>query len=81
MRTPPEAVELVSVLLEYTPSLRVSPLQACAHAFFEELRDPLTRLPNGRLLPPLFNFTQLGNSHHFVEIYKSFTFQIIIIQP
>lgn len=60
MRTPPEAVELVSVLLEYTPSLRVSPLQACAHTFFDELRDPLTRLPNGRSLPPLFNFTQLG---------------------
>lgn len=61
MRTPAEAVELVSVLLEYTPSLRVSPLQACAHAFFDELRDPLHRLPNGRSLPPLFNFTQLGN--------------------
>ncbi|XP_050539505.1 glycogen synthase kinase-3 beta isoform X2 [Daktulosphaira vitifoliae] len=59
MRTPPEAVELVSVLLEYTPSLRVSPLQACAHTFFDELRDPHTRLPNGRSLPPLFNFTQL----------------------
>ncbi|XP_025202581.1 protein kinase shaggy isoform X1 [Melanaphis sacchari] len=59
MRTPAEAVELVSVLLEYTPSLRVSPLQACAHAFFDELRDPLHRLPNGRSLPPLFNFTQL----------------------
>lgn len=62
MRTPAEAVELVSVLLEYTPSLRVSPLQACAHAFFDELRDPLHRLPNGRSLPPLFNFTQLGMS-------------------
>ncbi|XP_050421846.1 glycogen synthase kinase-3-like isoform X2 [Adelges cooleyi] len=59
MRTPSEAVELVSVLLEYTPSLRVSPLQACAHTFFDELRDPHTRLPSGRSLPPLFNFTQL----------------------
>lgn len=68
MRTPAEAVELVSVLLEYTPSLRVSPLQACAHAFFDELRDPLHRLPNGRSLPPLFNFTQLGNHYGLIEI-------------
>lgn len=71
MRTPAEAVELVSVLLEYTPSLRVSPLQACAHAFFDELRDPLHRLPNGRSLPPLFNFTQLGTEYlYFVKKFK-----------
>lgn len=56
-RTPPEAIELVSRLLEYTPSSRISPLQACAHPFFNELREPNTRLPNGRDLPPLFNFT------------------------
>ncbi|CAG0912296.1 unnamed protein product [Notodromas monacha] len=57
-RTPPEAIELVSKLLEYTPSSRLSPLKACAHQFFEELREPNTRLPNGRDLPPLFNFTE-----------------------
>ncbi|GBN81251.1 Glycogen synthase kinase-3 beta, partial [Araneus ventricosus] len=57
-RTPPEAIELVSRLLEYTPSARITPLQACAHKFFDELRDPNTRLPNNRELPPLFNFTE-----------------------
>lgn len=57
-RTPPEAIELVSRLLEYNPSSRVSPLEACAHPFFDELRDPNARLPNGRSLPPLFNFTE-----------------------
>ncbi|GFP95088.1 shaggy-related protein kinase delta [Phtheirospermum japonicum] len=40
-RLPPEAVDL---------------LEACIHPFFDELRDPNTRLPNGRPLPPLFNF-------------------------
>lgn len=60
-RTPPEAINLVSQLLEYTPSSRTSPLQACAHNFFDELRETHTRLPNGRELPPLFNFTDLGN--------------------
>ncbi|XP_028132999.1 glycogen synthase kinase-3 beta isoform X2 [Diabrotica virgifera virgifera] len=57
-RTPPEAIELVSKLLEYTPSSRITPLQACAHNFFNELREPNTRLPNGNELPPLFNFTE-----------------------
>jgi len=57
-RTPHEAIEVVSKLLEYTPSRRISPLDACAHAFFDELRDPNTRLPNGKDLPPLLNFTQ-----------------------
>lgn len=51
-------MELVARLLEYTPSLRMTPLQACAHSFFDELRDQNTRLPNGRELPPLFNFTE-----------------------
>lgn len=56
-RTPPESVELVSKLLEYTPTARMTPLQACAHKFFDELREPGTKLPNNRELPPLFNFT------------------------
>jgi glycogen synthase kinase 3 beta len=57
-RTPSEAILLVSRLLEYTPSGRMTPLEACAHSFFDELREQGTRLPSGRDLPPLFNFTQ-----------------------
>ncbi|TNN50785.1 Glycogen synthase kinase-3 beta [Liparis tanakae] len=56
-RTPPEAIALCSRLLEYTPASRFSPLEACSHAFFEELRQPNTRLPSGRDLPMLFNFS------------------------
>jgi serine/threonine protein kinase len=56
-RTPPEAIHLASKLLEYTPSSRITPLEACAHAFFDELREPNNKLPNGRELPPLFNLT------------------------
>jgi glycogen synthase kinase 3 beta len=56
-RTPPDAIELVSRLLEYTPSARVTPLEACAHRFFDDLRLPGAKLPNHRDLPPLFNFT------------------------
>ncbi|XP_075961631.1 glycogen synthase kinase 3 alpha a isoform X2 [Anarhichas minor] len=56
-RTPPEAITLCSRLLEYTPASRFSPLEACSHGFFEELRQPNTRLPSGRELPMLFNFS------------------------
>lgn len=35
-------------------------LEALVHPFFDELRDPNTRLPNGRFLPPLFNFKANG---------------------
>ena len=59
-RTPPEAIHLASKLLEYTPSSRITPLEACAHAFFDELREPNNKLPNGRELPPLFNLTPHG---------------------
>ncbi|GAB4855676.1 mitochondrial lysine-tRNA synthetase [Ancistrocladus abbreviatus] len=55
-RMPPEAVDLVSRLLQYSPNLRCTALDALTHPFFDELRDPNTRLPNGRYLPPLFNF-------------------------
>ncbi|KAH9742285.1 Shaggy-related protein kinase epsilon [Citrus sinensis] len=55
-RMPPEAVDLVSRLLQYSPNLRCTALEACIHPFFYELRDPNARLPNGRPFPPLFNF-------------------------
>jgi hypothetical protein len=36
--------------------------QVCAHPFFDELRDPNTRLPSGKPLPPLFNFSAQGTT-------------------
>ncbi|GFS46258.1 protein kinase superfamily protein [Actinidia rufa] len=62
-RMPPEAIDLASRLLQYSPSLRCTALEACAHPFFDELRDPNGRLPNGRSLPPLFNFKQEANGY------------------
>jgi len=43
-------------------------LAACAHPFFDDLRDPNACLPNGRPLPPLFNFTPQGNAAVNVSI-------------
>ncbi|KAM8704676.1 hypothetical protein ACLKA7_009179 [Drosophila subpalustris] len=59
IKTPPEAIDLVSKLLIYSPNERISPLMACAHPFFDELRsDPNQIMPSGRPLPPLFDFTE-----------------------
>uniref|UniRef100_A0A914PVU0 Protein kinase domain-containing protein n=1 Tax=Panagrolaimus davidi TaxID=227884 RepID=A0A914PVU0_9BILA len=55
--TPPAAIDLVSKLLEYNPAGRLTPLQTCAHPFLDELRNPNTRLPGGKPLPPMFDFT------------------------
>lgn len=66
-RTPPDAIELVSKLLEYTPSQRITPLQACAHSFFDELRDPDNKLVKGREQPPLFNFSEYGMTSFFIK--------------
>jgi len=57
-RTPQEAIRLTTRLLEYSPGTRLKPMQACAHNFFDELRQPGAKLSNGGPLPPLFNFTQ-----------------------
>ena len=61
-RIPPEAIDLVGRLLEYTPSNRITANEACAHPFFDELHQPSTKMVNGHELPLLFNFTSQGNS-------------------
>ena len=54
----PEAIDLVSKLVTYKASARLDMLVACAHPFFDELRLPGAKMPDGRELPPLFNFTE-----------------------
>jgi len=60
----PDAIDLISKLLEYTPTQRLSAVEALVHPFFDELRDPNTRLPDSRGnggirdLPPLFDFSK-----------------------
>jgi glycogen synthase kinase 3 beta len=56
-RLPPDAVDLVAKLLQYSPRARLSALEALGHPYFDELRDASTRLPNGKPLPPLFNWS------------------------
>ncbi len=63
----PNAIDLISRLLEYTPTQRLSAIEAMVHPFFDELRDPSTRLPDSRHtnggskdLPNLFDFNHHG---------------------
>ncbi|KAG5187146.1 kinase-like domain-containing protein [Tribonema minus] len=58
-KTPDEAVDVISAMLAYDPERRIRLLDVCTHPFFNELRHPDTRLPNGGALPVLFNFTDL----------------------
>ena len=64
----PDAIELISALLEYTPTQRLSAIDAMCQSFFDELRDPNTRLPDSRHagnssreLPALFDFSRHGS--------------------
>ncbi|BFZ55138.1 glycogen synthase kinase 3 [Savitreella phatthalungensis] len=62
--TPHEALDIITKVLDYTPTTRLSAFDAMCHPFFDELRDPHTVLPDNRnpeapprLLPRLFDFT------------------------
>jgi glycogen synthase kinase 3 beta len=64
-RAPHESIDLITALLEYTPTQRLSAIEAMCHPFFDELRDPNTRLPDSRHpsnpprdIPNLFDFSR-----------------------
>ncbi|KAK4054557.1 glycogen synthase kinase 3 [Microbotryomycetes sp. JL201] len=57
-RTPPEAIDLISKLLEYTPSARLTAIEAMCHPFFDDLKQPDVKMATGKDLPPLFDFTR-----------------------
>ena len=69
-RTPADAIDLISKLLEYTPGERMTAIEAMTHPFFDELRNEGGKLPNERPYPPLFKYVlNLGEPesqpHHF----------------
>ncbi|XP_014288041.1 putative glycogen synthase kinase-3 homolog [Halyomorpha halys] len=55
---PADAADLLSKILVWEPEMRIAPIYACCHPFFDQLRDPTTKLPDGSSLPPkLFHMT------------------------
>lgn len=53
-------------------------LDALSHPFFDELRDPNTRLLNGRFLPPLFNFKTHGMILFFTRVVEILIYHFIL---
>ncbi|KAI9293258.1 Pkinase-domain-containing protein [Neoconidiobolus thromboides FSU 785] len=51
------AFDLLEKMLVYDPKERISAVEALAHPFFDELRQPDLKLPTGTAIPNLFNFT------------------------
>jgi glycogen synthase kinase 3 beta len=50
---------LVLALLDYDPARRITAIEALSHPFFDQLRDPSTKLPDGSKVPvSLFDFTE-----------------------
>ncbi|OQR70985.1 glycogen synthase kinase-3 beta-like [Tropilaelaps mercedesae] len=52
------AAALLTKMLEFEPNERVDCWDALCHTYFEHLRRPGAQQPDGRPLPPLFNFTK-----------------------
>ena len=54
-----DTIDLVAHLLKYLPNSRLTSIEACAHAFFDELRDPgfsMAAANSSEPVPALFNF-------------------------
>jgi serine/threonine protein kinase len=45
--------DLLRQVVRYEAALRLDGQAACNHPFYDSIRDPTQRLPNGRLLPVL----------------------------
>jgi len=57
--TSPDALDVMSKMLVYTPHKRIKPLAACTHLFFEQLRKTHTTHGSASSkLPALLEFTQ-----------------------
>jgi len=57
--TPADVIDFLRKTLTYTPTARITPTMALLHPAFDELRRKSAKLPDGRPLPALFNFTDL----------------------
>ena len=51
-------VHMIERVLTYRPKDRYTAWQVCAHPYYDILKTPMTKLPNGADLPPLFDFSR-----------------------
>lgn len=63
---PEDALSLLSSMLVYVPSKRITAIDSLCHPYFDELRSPTLKLPNGVPIPALFNFTPVGMIYYYI---------------
>ena len=56
--------------------MRPNAYQALLHPFFDQLRDPNTRLPNGEQLPPLFNWLREEIEYATAEVIQRISLHV-----
>mmetsp|Transcript_24603 Transcript_24603/g.34382 ORF Transcript_24603/g.34382 Transcript_24603/m.34382 type:complete len:356 (+) Transcript_24603:141-1208(+) len=54
-RAPVEAIDLMDQILCYRPTERLTATKAMEHKFFDAIRSPEAKMPDGKSLPPLFD--------------------------
>ena len=58
-QTSREAIDVASQMLYYVPTRRCKAIEVCGHPFFDTVREPATRLPDGSPVPlELFRLTE-----------------------
>eukprot|EP01091_Cochliopodium_minus_P013624 TRINITY_DN442_c0_g2_i1.p1 TRINITY_DN442_c0_g2~~TRINITY_DN442_c0_g2_i1.p1 ORF type:complete len:121 (+),score=27.22 TRINITY_DN442_c0_g2_i1:113-475(+) len=53
----PQAIDLLSKILVYSPVERYDAFTSLSHPYFDELRQPDCKLPDQQNLPELFDFS------------------------
>jgi len=56
--TPKEAIDLIQQMLRYNPNDRLGNMEILSHPFFNEIKEPNVKLPDGKEIDSkIFNFT------------------------
>ncbi|KAJ3220000.1 regulator of ime2 [Dinochytrium kinnereticum] len=76
--TTPDTIELIGKLLDYTPHLRPTAIEAMANPYFDELRKPDSRMPNGKEFPPLFDFSHLDELYGLRNLFYLGAYQQVV---
>lgn len=66
----PAAVDLIKRMLVYSPEERISAIEACAHPYFDDLREGKVSLPSGEPLPAslfVFDEGELGGRRDLIK--------------
>jgi len=56
--TPKEAIDLIQQMIRYNPNERISNMDILSHPFFNELKEPNVKMPDGKEIDSkIFSFS------------------------